>query len=193
MKAGRCVDSYLADEWKLIQAVLRLGTAIIPKQLILLRKLRKKTSHHLRDVAWVDICLRRLAGSPRPTTRKDADNCNIVGARTVRRPAKHTEHRRDESHRMVDWSSHLDGSSAPSSCWQVGLGCPSSLCKHPQVCQAPCHCVPICLFYLRVTICLSRSVGLPCTNPRSAQPLLSGECQGPAQQHSAELKSFGLS
>jgi hypothetical protein len=83
MKVGRCVDDYLADEGKLIQAVLRLGTAIIPKQLILLRKLRQKTSDHLRDVALVYICLRRLAGSPGPTTRKDADNCNIVGARTA--------------------------------------------------------------------------------------------------------------
>ena len=83
MKVERCVDGYLADEGKLIQAVLRLGTAIVPKQLILLRKLRQKTSYHLRDVAWVDVCLRRPAGSPRPTIRKDADNSKQVGARTV--------------------------------------------------------------------------------------------------------------
>ena len=82
-KVGRCVDGYLADEGKLIQAVLRLGTAIIPKQLILLRKLRQNTSHHLRDVAWVDICLERLAGLPRPTIRQSADNSKQVGTRTV--------------------------------------------------------------------------------------------------------------
>ena len=30
---------YLADEWKLIQAILRLSAAIIPEQFVLLRKL----------------------------------------------------------------------------------------------------------------------------------------------------------
>lgn len=34
---------HLANKWELIQAILRLCAAIIPKQLVLLRELRKQT------------------------------------------------------------------------------------------------------------------------------------------------------
>ena len=40
---------------------------------------------------------------------------------------------------MIDCAAHLYRAPSLSSCGQISLRCPSTLCQHPEVGQAPCH------------------------------------------------------
>ena len=135
---------YLADEWKLIQAILWLSAAIIPEQLVLLREL-----HILLLLACHDVRNRWcVEAEGRLWSMKDARQRHCILAYQRRRGLLDTLGRK-QAYRMINCAAHLYRTSSLSSCGQISLRCPSPLCQHPEVSQAPCHLPVLYLFPLQ--------------------------------------------